>query len=771
MEGHTENVVEHPVPEQRRSHRLHPTVQDRVEKALHLYNDDDAMSERKIAAACKLHPSLLHRSETNACIRVNHGALYSKMLFRTFPQVSSLWGGGGGRPETRHSCLSQGATFDVIVTDRYRRIHAQRHLKNVHEEPKNGRPGYISHAAVEMLKKKALSCDLRGASWDHDVFVSELWAAAKEELGEAGGNGESVPQPCRKTVDHYRKLIVPVSVKSPGTQTRRREEVVSACVLLFLTRMQVAADLRNQLDFAVLLTGMHEQLGPHFTPSLDFNTDTTTVWVEEETGKIYMTDGAKEVLAGQHKSPTVSRDQKQRRCASLISTTAADGVDLCHIVVIKDRTVKQRVLEKVSPVFKQRFQKQDFNFPCQVDLAGNIWLLVIPSKSDGPDAPSEDAMQIALQEVITPAIIKKHAEVMETVRSNEELRARQQRARAGGASEPSAGASSDASATEPTNPTGAPLPSLHVVLSCDGEIKFLEAALNFVTQTLEKANITAHLFKFAASASKTQQPLDVSTSFMCIKTLLKKILKNEAMVAHHLVDRVGILLETTDPGSKKTLTAFLLRIPSILQQAFTRHAIQEGWALAGVYPLNVIAILRRCTTYGALSHAQADALLAAVPKLVPFAIENGELSDQEMQDAVGNVIQFDEWLEAQLRRPVKRGMPLNKLVCNRRRCLLLDHPHQRELQQQEKERSQQRKDKRLERAQRKLVPVVAPVPPTPPKAIPAPPATPAPPPPPLAAPDRPAKKPRPTPPSPAAPHTPVVSTRCGRTINRPSKLN
>ena len=83
------------------------------------------------------------------------------------------------------------------------------------------------------------------------------------------------------------------------------------------------------------------------------------MWIDEDTGMIYMTDGAKEALAGQHKSPTVSRDQKQRRCASLVSTTAADGLDLCHIVVIKDRTVKQRVLEKVSPVH-EKTPKQAF---------------------------------------------------------------------------------------------------------------------------------------------------------------------------------------------------------------------------------------------------------------------------------------------------------------------------------------------------------------------------------------------------------------------------
>ena len=258
--------------------------------------------------------------------------------------------------------MSQHAKCHVAFTDRYRRIRALGHFKDATKAPKNGRPPYISEETVTTLKTKALAADLLGASWDQHVFTSELWAAAKKELSDAGGNGEAVPQPSLKTIAHYRDLVVPVSVKSPGTQTLRREEVFYACVLLFLTRMQVAADPRNQLDFAVLLTGMYQQLGPHFTPSLEFNTDTTTVWIDEETGKIYMTDGAKEVLAGQHKSPTVSRDQKQRRCASLISTTAADGVDLCHIVVIKDRTVKQRVLEKVSPVQKH-FQKNKILIP------------------------------------------------------------------------------------------------------------------------------------------------------------------------------------------------------------------------------------------------------------------------------------------------------------------------------------------------------------------------------------------------------------------------
>ena len=47
----------------RRSRRINPTPKDRVEKALHLYFDDDRMSEQDIADKCGIHRSLLQRSE------------------------------------------------------------------------------------------------------------------------------------------------------------------------------------------------------------------------------------------------------------------------------------------------------------------------------------------------------------------------------------------------------------------------------------------------------------------------------------------------------------------------------------------------------------------------------------------------------------------------------------------------------------------------------------------------------------------------------------
>eukprot|EP00047_Mylnosiga_fluctuans_P020324 m.90967 g.90967 ORF g.90967 m.90967 type:complete len:217 (+) comp8482_c0_seq3:704-1354(+) len=144
----------------------------------------------------------------------------------------------------------------------------------------------------------------------------------------------------------------------------------------------------------------------------------------------------------------------------------------------------------------------------------------------------------------------------------------------------------------------AELPRPRIILSFDGEKRHLDATLEMfikdVPDDLREQGF--ELLKFAASASKTQQPCDVAPVFMIMRTLYKFDML-------HRTEAYGPLLESTllasmDSGSRKTFVSYLQDLPTHIHKAFNPDHVRKGWDLAGIYPYNPIKILKRCTTVG-----------------------------------------------------------------------------------------------------------------------------------------------------------------------------
>jgi hypothetical protein len=280
----------------------------------------------------------------------------------------------------------------------------------------------------------------------------------------------------------------------------------------------------------------------------------------------------------------------------------------------------------------------------QLDEKISLHLFKIPSQG----VKADDVMAKAIRDVIAPSALAERKRVVQ--RSNS--------------------LASQCSGEDAVQMTEE---NIRIIWSFDGERKFLDAMLDAlvdnVPEYLKDKNF--EIMKFAAAASKTQQPLDVSTSFRTIKLLTKGLRCNGT--AHYTQALLSNFLKGMDASSLKTYVLFLSNLPEMLNKAFTTSAIKQGWATSGLVPLDAGRILSRCSTWSQLSREQGDAIIGSIPALMKHAQKTGEVDEDLMQRLVGDTINFDEWLAQHSGIPKKKGMPLARQALNRHRAVWLNH--------------------------------------------------------------------------------------------------
>ena len=157
--------------------------------------------------------------------------------------------------------------------------------------------------------------------------------------------------------------------------------------------------------------------------------------------------------------------------------------------------------------------------------------------------------------------------------------------------------------------------------------------------------------KFAAAASKTQQPNDVSVCFRSLKSAAESGSKEEPAWYTRLLDGILLPLGST---SRRTYKKFLGALPEYLAKAFNVGNIKEGWRLSGLYPLDFGRIMTRCGSWGKLHPEQSIAIFEALPKLVDVASTFGEVPEHAFTRIVGPSIDFDRWIADLMGRSTKR---------------------------------------------------------------------------------------------------------------------
>ena len=100
----------------------------------------------------------------------------------------------------------------------------------------------------------------------------------------------------------------------------------------------------------------------------------------------------------------------------------------------------------------------------------------------------------------------------------------------------------------------------------------------------------------------------------------------------------------------------------------------NSWQLCGIHPLNVERILERCASWEFFSDEQRAAIVASIPALTAIVVERGEVTDPEIQHAVGPSINFVKWLTEHTGAQPKKGKALENKVQHFRRAMILSHP-------------------------------------------------------------------------------------------------
>lgn len=287
----------------------------------------------------------------------------------------------------------------------------------------------------------------------------------------------------------------------------------------------------------------------------------------------------------------------------------------------------------------------------QINEAENIWLWTGPRSVEG----LRHMMDSLVNKLLVPSLLEQRKRVVMRRRTGEPWE--------------------DGSAPT-TEPTDAELQAERVMICFDGEQKGLEALLKvFVEEIGARPELKGFiLVKLAAACSSRQQPCDVSPIFMVLKRFacsghsptlqpssaaLEKFLRTE-------------MLAEVPKASRDTFVNFLLHASSYIKHAFTEHNIQEGWKISGLFPYVVTTILNQCPLSATLSQVQSAAVIDAIDKLGEKMRLNGQLTDKDMQDAVGDALNLEELIKAH-DAEASSSRPLEQLALNRRRAIILTH--------------------------------------------------------------------------------------------------
>lgn len=183
------------------------------------------------------------------------------------------------------------------------------------------------------------------------------------------------------------------------------------------------------------------------------------------------------------------------------------------------------------------------------------------------------------------------------------------------------------------------LDDVRAVLTLDGEIEQIE----YILQKIASKHKGIEFFKFSGGCSPHQQPNDVMKSFSIVKILEKSRRYDDTIIKPNWYDRYeGIFNKKKifSPASRHSILRFLRNLPTILDEAYSIHNIQDGWRKTGLLPYNPEVILGHWPFHQYLTHQERKKLCKAVIALAVIAKRDGHIGEADLEshlaDAIGD---------------------------------------------------------------------------------------------------------------------------------------
>jgi hypothetical protein len=435
------------------------------------------------------------------------------------------------------------------------------------------------------------------------------------------------------------------------------------------SRSAAVGDWRNMISSLVMWLAVVTGFTKRIPFACQYNMDDTTVFLEQRIGKrtkTHVHKSVKDALRGKNLSfsfgVTKSKREKTRKKAAntqartvkILFCSCADGTPICTVVKIKDESITQFKMQKITDSFYI------------------VWDPKIPKS--GTRSPAEPKSV----RVRRTATIMKFA-ILPAIVLDMECKKRKQ-------SEACQTFDEEGVAHDSMDSHAEDICYDRALLSFDGDFAQIEAILALEDVTAAFAEKNVELFKFAAGASMTQQPNDRSRCFYCLKkALLDKRVKIQedidvamaTLSPKYLKMLRKLSKKVPDKGTSKTSHAtfkfFLSSCDAIFNSAFSITNIRGGWKKCGLSPFNAQVMMESYAFFEELKKVAPDApqqVLAAVPRLAVFARDTGFISDEQMEAELGALFRQSPAFALQYaRESVGARAPVNH-----RRCIWLSNP-------------------------------------------------------------------------------------------------
>ena len=96
-----------------------------------------------------------------------------------------------------------------------------------------------------------------------------------------------------------------------------------------------------------------------------------------------------------------------------------------------------------------------------------------------------------------------------------------------------------------------------------------------------------------------------------------------------------------DRGSVKSYWKALCHMETCLSKTCTIPMIKAGYIISEIYPVDNNEILARWSGWSFLSKEEGDEIIRLLPTLTDIVKVNGRVTDGEIEECMGHVINFD----------------------------------------------------------------------------------------------------------------------------------
>lgn len=365
-----------------------------------------------------------------------------------------------------------------------------------------------------------------------------------------------------------------------------------------LARTAAKADLRNGITLCAASAACLEDV----LPQLTFCFDEVSFFLEDRKKPLVVAprDLVAELRAS-HQSVKVSTPQSQRRTISMLNFVARDGVRLHTALRLMDKHIQSLSEHLISPTL-------------------SIWLYP-------PQTNETVFVDKFFKERIIPLMCQKRCSIAVGLLAG-----------------PSVFLSDEVShfAAQHEDALDEKCFSLRTVMCMDGDGPQTQAFMDLKLGTYcSEYNI--EYLKLAAACSGHESPLDLAKSHQLMRAAIHNPRYNYKMdpipsfamtvFIDDVLSKSGIAA-----ASLRTFRKFFLHMESIMDKTFNEVDLQHGWQLAGLCPLSCSTILSHCPLWNSLSNSNAELVLDAIPPLAETVRLKGELTDSEIQAAVGDAV-------------------------------------------------------------------------------------------------------------------------------------